>query len=189
MGGAWNLRASFLLGRVYRRRELASVTAAVDRDLKTLLDAGALRKVGPGMYCLPDSSGKPSAPLEEIVRVFVKTDDYLLVPPRRRADPFIVYNRRRAGELTLGERRVRFKRSRTVQRRDARGGASLLRDPAAARVLSKEGPRDDLDWWLSRSADDRVAAVELLREQYYATSCFRSLPRLARDVRLRDPRE
>lgn len=69
------------------------------------------------------------------------------------------------------------------------GGATVARDRMTLRVVAKEDPRDDLDFWLQKSPMERVAAVEFLREQYYALSGYKSLPRLAHAIRLRSVQE
>ena len=40
-------------GQVYRRKDLARWSNAIDRHLRLLLDEGRLEKVGPGLYMAP----------------------------------------------------------------------------------------------------------------------------------------
>lgn len=65
------------------------------------------------------------------------------------------------------------------------GGASVVRDAMPLRIVAKEGERDELTFWLGKSPAERVAAVEFLREQYYALSGYKSLPRLSHAIQLR----
>lgn len=69
------------------------------------------------------------------------------------------------------------------------GGASVARDRAPVRMVDREEEGADLAYWLGRPPGERVAAVELLREQYYAMSGYRSLPRLARELQLKERRD
>ncbi|MBI4370758.1 MAG: helix-turn-helix domain-containing protein [Elusimicrobia bacterium] len=43
----------------------------------------------------------------------------------------------------------------------------------------------DLRFWLSRPPEERIAAVEFLRSQYYALAGHKTLPRLAHVVQMR----
>lgn len=52
-----------------------------------------------------------------------------------------------------------------------------LRDPAATRA--------DLEYWLSRSPEERIAAVEFLRRQTYGE--LPPLPRVARIIKRQKP--
>jgi hypothetical protein len=36
--------------------------------------------------------------------------------------------------------------------------------------LGEESPKDDLAYWLSRPAEERIEAVEILRREYYGSS-------------------
>ena len=65
-------------------------------------------------------------------------------------------------------------------------GASVARDATSVRIIDKEGERDDLEYWLKKSPEERIAAVEFLREQYYAMSGYKSLPRLAHVIQVRE---
>lgn len=44
----------------------------------------------------------------------------------------------------------------------------------------------DLAYWLERPPEERIAAVEFLRAQYYRMRGDASVPRIVRAVRLRD---
>jgi hypothetical protein len=158
VNGEAKLKESMLLGRVYRREDLARFSKAVDRDLKTLLESGEIRKLAWGLYSL-------SAPDErELIRAFLKTEDFSL-------DGHCVRNRKRAGRFLLGGRRYEFR---------------VVRNVTPLRVVSRRDDLSDRDFWLGRPPEERVAAVEFLREQYYALSAFKSLPRLAHSIQVRE---
>ena len=69
-----------LPGKVYRRKELAGFSTAVDRDLKTLGTTGQVQKLAGGLYYRPRTNPFGVTPPEdrEIARAFLKTDDFLL---------------------------------------------------------------------------------------------------------------
>lgn len=96
------------------------------------------------------------------------------------------YGRLRARTLLHG---IPAKKAEEAAHPAGPGGESMVRDRMSLRVVDREEPRGDLDFWLGKSAAERVAAVELLREQYYALSGYRSLPRLAHAIRLRKDQE
>jgi len=45
-------------------------------------------------------------------------------------------------------------------------------DKTAVKIikLGEETPEDNLAYWLSRSTEERIAAVEILRREYYGSS-------------------
>lgn len=59
------------------------------------------------------------------------------------------------------------------------GQPRLLKTAVKKMKLSKTSVRDELAYWLSRSPDERIGAVEILRRQQYAGT-----PRLQRTVRI-----
>ena len=67
-------------GLVYRRHELSKFTSAVDRDVKELLHQGLVKKAAPGLYYRARQSRFGDLPpvQHELVRAFLKTDDFLL---------------------------------------------------------------------------------------------------------------
>src|SRR5438477_621983 len=71
-------------------------------------------------------------------------------------------------EDKLRENLERFGRpaARAILKRVARE----RRERMPVRVVGKEDDRADLRYWLGRSPAERVDAVEVLREQYYALS-------------------
>ena len=60
------------------------------------------------------------------------------------------------------------------------GGPRLLKTVVKKYKLSETSVKDDLNYWLSKSPDERISAVEILRRQQYATST----PRLRRIARI-----
>jgi len=68
------------------------------------------------------------------------------------------------------------------------GGASVVRERGPLRLVPMEDTGADLAHWLGKTPAERVAAVEFLREQYYALLDYKNLPRLARSIRLRSGR-
>lgn len=56
------------------------------------------------------------------------------------------------------------------------------------RIVAKNDDRADLRFWLGKSSAERVDAMEFLREQYYALSGHKTLPRLARAVQVTERR-
>lgn len=175
MNNPEKLLESMRPGRVYRRAELSRVTTAVDRDLAILVSRGAARRLAGGLYC------RAGAPPEdrELARAFLKTEDFVVAG----GDPRVVLNRKRSGEFVLGGRRFKFRLVRAYP--EAAGGESLVRDRGPIRLVAREDERADLAYWLQRPQAERVAAVELLREQYYAMAGYKCLPRLERSIRLR----
>ena len=185
MKNSEQLKNFMRVGRVYRRGELTGVTTAVDRDLKTLVDGGDIVRLDGGLYWRPErgARGGEAPDRRDMVRAFLKTDDFMFASH----DPRLVYNRRRGGEFRLGAERLRLRVVRTYPAAfgGAAGRASMVRDRAALRVVGRKDEPSDLDYWLAKSPAERVAAVEFLREQYYALAGYKSLPRLAHAVQLR----
>ncbi len=55
---------------------------------------------------------------------------------------------------------------------------------ACIRIVERGAQDDSFAYWRGKSPEERLAAVEFLREQYYALSGYKTLPRLARVVSL-----
>ena len=112
---------AMLPGRVYRLKELASFSTAVDRDLKTLVAAGEVQKLAGGLYYRPRTNPFGLTPPEdrEIVRAFLKTDDFLLTSYNyfnqlglgltQVYNDYLVYNHKRSGCFLLGGKRFKFR--------------------------------------------------------------------------------
>ena len=54
-------------------------------------------------------------------------------------------------------------------------------------VIKKvEDPKDTIEYWKNKTPEERLDAVELLREQFYVIQGYRSIPRLAFVLNLAD---
>jgi hypothetical protein len=121
MKNAEKIKNALRPGRVCRRQELGGLTTAVDRDLKTLVRSGEVRKLGYGLYYRPKKNPFGDAPPEdrELVRAFLKTDDFLIASCNNFVDlglestqvrgRRLVYNHKRSGDITVGGRRFSFR--------------------------------------------------------------------------------
>jgi len=109
-------------GKVYRRADLSKWSAAVDRDLRTLVDAGELTKVSAGVYLRPKQTAFGKAPADEkdLVEAFLKDKRFLLTTPNaynalgvgttQLYNQTVVYNRKRHGQFKLGNRFYDFRK-------------------------------------------------------------------------------
>lgn len=121
MNNAEKLKEAMDPGRVYRRQDLAGFTTAVDRDLKTLVAGGKVRRLATGLYCRPGRSRFGDMPPDdrELVRAFLKTEDFLLTSYdhfnalglglTQVYNTYVVYNHRRAGDFHLGRKHFKFR--------------------------------------------------------------------------------
>lgn len=153
MKNAEKLKNVMRPGRVYRRQDLSGLTTAVDRDLKTLVESGEVRKLGYGLYCRPKKNVIGDTPPDdrELVRAFLKTEDFLLTSYNHFTNlglgltqvynTALVYNHKRSGEFRLGGKRFQFR---------------LV--PAYPKTLSKEYLLVDLMNHLRELPDD-ISAV------------------------------
>ena len=101
-------------GRVYRRADLAQWSKSVDQHTRELVDTGVLQKLRNGLYYYPKPSvfGQVPAGERELVRGFLKEDDFLLTSPNayntlgvgttQLYNTHVVYNHKRHGRFTLG---------------------------------------------------------------------------------------
>ena len=111
-------------GQVYRRADLAVFSAAVDRHLRQLVDAGELKKLGFGVYHRPQKSVFGEVPAEEqnVVKAFLKDDDFLVmslnaynalgVGTTQLYNERLVYNRKRDGHMELNGQKYFFLKNR-----------------------------------------------------------------------------
>ncbi|MCP3690186.1 MAG: hypothetical protein GY784_17415 [Gammaproteobacteria bacterium] len=109
-------------GRVYRRADLAHWSKSVDRHVRELVDEGVLQKLQNGLYYYPKASvfGRVPADERELVRRFLKEDDFLLTSPNayntlglgttQLYNCRVVYNHKRHGHFTLGGLPFEFRR-------------------------------------------------------------------------------
>lgn len=103
-------------GKVYRRGELARWSNAIDRHLAQLVEQEVLKKLASGLYHVPRQTIFGTVPPEEneLVRSFLKNDDFLLTTPNlynslgvgttQLYNKRVVYNHKRHGVFNLGGR-------------------------------------------------------------------------------------
>ena len=117
-------------GRVYRREELVDHSKAVDRDLARLVIENRVVKAAAGLYYRPSYSrfGARSAEPQEVIRAFLKTDDFLLtslnyfnglaVGLTQLTNESLVYNRKRVGRIKLDGMNYYFQRPVNFPKRE-----------------------------------------------------------------------
>ena len=174
MSALSNLKRHLRPGQVYRRKNLARWSNAVDRHVRLLVDEGRLEKVSPGVYMAPRKTkfGAASARPEKLVETFLGDDRFLMVSPNafnglgvgttQLYNEPVVYNRKRHGKFTLDGRVYDFRMR-----------------PSVPKVLSREVLLVDLLHNLDRLAEDKSAVLPRALER--AKEMDRS--RLARAVR------
>jgi hypothetical protein len=52
------------------------------------------------------------------------------------------------------------------------------------KVLVEENEEETRLFWRRKSSEDRISAVEFLREQYYAIQGYQTVPPIVRDIRI-----
>ncbi len=52
-------------------------------------------------------------------------------------------------------------------------------------IVSRFEKNNELKFWLSKSPEERIEAVEFLRSQYYALAGFKSMPRFIPHLEIR----
>ncbi|MBI4064193.1 MAG: hypothetical protein HY401_07835 [Elusimicrobia bacterium] len=121
MKNAEKLKNAMEPGQVYRRQDLEGLSTAVDRDLKTLVEAEEVNRLSGGLYYRPRKNALGATPPDnqDLVRAFLKTDDFLLTSYNHFTDlglgltqmhnHTLVYNHRRAGDFRLGGHRFKFR--------------------------------------------------------------------------------
>lgn len=129
MSALTQLKRHLRPGQVYRRKDLARWSNAVDRHLRQLVDEGRLEKVSAGVYMTPRRTrfGAAPAKTEKLVETFLGDDRFLLVSPsafnslgvgttQLHNEP-VVYNRKRHGRFKLDGRMYDFRMRSGVPRR------------------------------------------------------------------------
>ena len=109
-----NLKKHLKTGHVYRRGDLQAWSKAIDRHLQYLVKEGVLQKMSLGLYYCPQKASFGDVPPDdkEIVRAFLKSNDFLLISPNfynslgvrttQLYNKRVVYNHKRHGMFTLG---------------------------------------------------------------------------------------
>lgn len=141
-------------GQVYRRKDLARWSNAVDRHVRQLVEEGRLEKVSAGVYMAPRKTrfGVAPAKPEKLVETFLGDDQFLLVSPNAfnglgvgttqlQNEP-VVYNRKRHGRFKLDGRMYDFRMR-----------------PAMPRRLSKEILLVDLLHNIDKLPEDKTAIL------------------------------
>jgi hypothetical protein len=116
-------------GGVYRREDLLPNSNAVDRHLKQLQSSGRLKKLSQGLYYAPRQSVYGELPPDdtELVTAFLRDDDFLLLSPSsynsldlgstQLYNRTVVYNHKRHGRFTFGNRTFDFRMKPRFPRR------------------------------------------------------------------------
>lgn len=120
-GGASRLAGQLKSGRVYRREDLARLSTAVDRHLHELVASGKLKKLAQGLYHAPKQSSFGALPPADdlLVESFLRDKDFLVFSPSaynavglgttQLYNRTLVYNHKRHGVFTLGNRQFDFR--------------------------------------------------------------------------------
>lgn len=120
-GASAQLAGDLQAGRVYRREDLAHLSTAVDRHLRTLVDSGKLKKLAQGLYHVPkQSSFGPLPPADaQVVGGFLRDKNFLVFSPSayntvglgttQLYNCTLVYNHKRHGIFQLGNRLFDFR--------------------------------------------------------------------------------
>lgn len=114
------LKKAFVPGHTYRRAELASYSTNLDLYLKKLVQSGEIKKVGFGLYSLPEKSAFGEALPDEsvLIEAFLKDTHFVVYSPSQfnslelgttqLYNLRVVFNRKRAGKFKLGGRVYKF---------------------------------------------------------------------------------
>ena len=154
MSALTELKRHLRPGQVYRRKDLARWSNAVDRHVQQLLDEGRLEKVSTGVYMAPRKTrfGAAPAKTEKLLASFLGDDRFLVVSPsafnglgvgttQLHNEP-VVYNHKRHGRFKLDGRVYDFRMRSSVPKR-----------------LSKEVLLVDLLHNLDRLPEDQAAVL------------------------------
>lgn len=116
-----NLAGVVRSGKVYRREDLLASSNSIDRHLRELLDNGSLKKLAQGLYYAPRESAFGFLPPDdsELVSAFLRDDHFLIFSPSsynslglgttQLYNTTIVYNHKRHGRFTFGNRTFDFR--------------------------------------------------------------------------------
>jgi hypothetical protein len=56
-------------------------------------------------------------------------------------------------------------------------------------VVAKSSKNTDREFWLGKTQEERIEAVEFLRSQHYALSGYKSIPRIIPEIHIRALKE
>jgi hypothetical protein len=116
-----SLSRALRAGGVYRREDLAEKSCAVDRHLRQLQATGRIKKLCQGLYYVPRRSAYGLLPPDdhELVEVFLRDNDFLMLSPSsyntlglgstQLYNRTVVYNHKRHGQFTFGNRTFDFR--------------------------------------------------------------------------------
>jgi hypothetical protein len=78
-----------------------------------------------------------------------------------------------------------------IQETDKRDGGqarnklvSMKKREPVIRIVAKEDAKADRLFWQNKSPEERVSAVEFLREQFYIIQGYKSSPSIVREIRI-----
>jgi hypothetical protein len=147
-------------GIVYRRADLQNWSNSVDRHLQILVKDGTLEKLAGGLYYVPKQTvfGKAPAEERELVSTFLKDNRFLIMSPNEYNALGVgttqlyntrrVYNRKRHGEFTLGNRKFDF-----------------VMKPYVPATITQEFLLVDLTNNLKRLAEDQPALLDNIKSK------------------------
>jgi hypothetical protein len=116
-----SFRKNLKSGKVYRRQELERWSNAIDRHLAELVKEGDLKKLSQGLYYAPKKTKFGEAPPDEniLLKGFLQDDQFMVMSPNMYNNLNLgltqlynktwVYNHKRKGSFTLGNREFEFK--------------------------------------------------------------------------------
>lgn len=117
-----HLKRNLKPGKIYRRSDLEKWSKSVDRHARELVEEGVLTKLQNGLYYYPKESTFGSVPPsdKQLVSSFLKDNNFLLTSPNtynslglgttQLYNTKVVYNNKRHGKFTLGNRTFDFQR-------------------------------------------------------------------------------
>ncbi len=155
-----NMKKHIVCGKVYRRSDFTSMTSNVDRNLKTLVEQGVIKKLQNGLYLCPKKTpfGELLPNEEDLIRKFLNDDHYVVYGPSQfnslglgttqLYDKRVVFNRKRHGEIVLGDRKYFFYRWRE-----------------APKSLSKEFLLVEMFNKLNELAEDQAEVIKNLKHK------------------------
>jgi Arc/MetJ family transcription regulator len=80
---------------------------------------------------------------------------------------------------------LRHERPKKIQ--ELQGGSRWgddLKKRKVVRVLDHEPSASDLNYWMTKTPEERLDTVEFLREQFYAIQGYRKIPRIKKVVNM-----